>query len=194
VYHGTHEGRHFSSCRNYELPSIHLRPSLLYVQWRYIRVWQNCEFKPLSYVARANWRHLSSRHQRQDIIKTVSPEFTALIWGSTDTEHLAALYMTELCRTTGRTENGPDEDYQVEDMWRALKWAIHKVEEIQRDHGITEPNNVFNVCAGMCPSLLSSHCPNDRFSRWELLSCTLLPHRTRREGPPLDGHPALGNR
>lgn len=106
--------------------------------------------------------------------------------------------MTELCRTPGRKEkgleNGPDEDYEVEDMWTASKWAIQKVEEIQRGHGMTSPDNVFNTCAGMRPSLLSSRYPNDRFSRWELLSCTLLPHRTRREEEHMDGHPALGNR
>ena len=106
----------------------------------------------------------------------VSEGFDSMIEGATDTEHLAALYMTYLCEPADF--HGADKHYSASLMWKALKSAIHKLEAIQKGRGLT-PDNFLNICASMCPSirpLLSvlkhrRHC----HSGWRESNLTLLP-------------------
>ena len=75
----------------------------------------------------------------------IDSRFVAQIKGGTDTEHMAALYMTELLQ-------GVDEADEIThsslNMWLALRAAIKKVESIQAKHGIKNTNMV-NAIASM---------------------------------------------
>jgi glutamine amidotransferase len=84
---------------------------------------------------------------RKDILEEVAPGIVAMIDGSCDTEHLGALYMTYLCPEGKQDFRGADEHYSARQMRTALKAAIEKVQEIQGNHGITQPDNYYNTCA-----------------------------------------------
>ena len=88
-----------------------------------------------------------------------------MIDGNNSAEHLGALYMTYLCDPNCNDFRGAGKHYLAEEMWAALKKAIQKVEEIQKNHGIDPPDNYFNACAGTRASSFCFHCTlNDRLS------------------------------
>jgi len=118
-------------------------------------------------------RALTGEIKRKEVLDNVSPGFTAMIEGGTDTEHLAALYMTYLCEP--KDFRGADNRYPTSSMWMALKAAINKVEGIQRSRGMN-PDNHFNICTSTRPSSFCSHCTNGRLSGWREPSWNLLPH------------------
>lgn len=88
----------------------------------------------------------------------VTEGFTAMIEGGTDSEHLAAIYMSYLCEPTDF--RGADKHYPAVSMWKALEFAIQTVENIQRKRGKT-PDNFLNICASMCSSSSGSQCIKD---------------------------------
>lgn len=89
---------------------------------------------------------------RKEMLNSVSQGFASMIEGGTDTEHLAALYMTNLCNPPDF--QGADKSYTALEMWHALKAAIQTVEGIQTNRGLT-PDNFLNICATDGDSLLS---------------------------------------
>jgi hypothetical protein len=98
--------------------------------------------------------------KRKEMLDSVSQGFAAMIEGGTDTEHLAALYMTNLCDPPNF--QGADKSYTAMEMWQALKAAIQTVEGIQTNRGLT-PDNFLNICASMHPShSFHSNVLNDR--------------------------------
>ena len=67
-----------------------------------------------------------------------------MIWGNTDTEHLAALYFTYL--------GDIQKQYSAREMRNALAKAIMEVQNIQiRVLGKNTPNNM-NICISVFPS------------------------------------------
>jgi hypothetical protein len=84
--------------------------------------------------------------------------------GSTDTEHMAALYMTYLCPEGKKDFRGADGHYSSKKMKEALKAAILKIPEIQANHGIRDPDNLYNTCASTYPSSITSHFTHDDLS------------------------------
>jgi len=89
---------------------------------------------------------------RGEMLRHVSDGFAAMIEGGTDTEHLAAIYMTYLCEPADY--NGADKHYPAASMWNALKSAIKTVEDIQEKRGKV-PNNFLNISATDGESLLA---------------------------------------
>lgn len=87
--------------------------------------------------------------KRKEMLSHVTEGFTAMIEGGTDSEHLAAIYMSHLCKPGDF--RGADKHYPATSMWKALKSAIQTVEDIQRKRGKT-PDNFLNICASMCSS------------------------------------------
>jgi hypothetical protein len=84
--------------------------------------------------------------------------------GSTDTEHMAALYMTYLCPEGRKDFHGAGGHYLAKKMKEALKMAILKVWEIQVNNGFREPNNYYNTCASTYSSSITSHFTHDDLS------------------------------
>ncbi|KAG6848006.1 hypothetical protein H0H93_004235 [Arthromyces matolae] len=70
--------------------------------------------------------------------------FAAMIEGGTDTEHLAAIYMTNLCDP--QDARGAHKHYPADSMWKALKSAIETVEKIQKENKKV-PANYLNIAA-----------------------------------------------
>jgi glutamine amidotransferase len=62
------------------------------------------------------------------MMKETSDGFISMIGGATDTEHLAALYLTYLCSPPDF--RGAEKHYNASQMWTALKSAIRTVERI----------------------------------------------------------------
>ncbi|KAG6835629.1 hypothetical protein H0H93_016367 [Arthromyces matolae] len=89
---------------------------------------------------------------RKEMLTHVSSAFAAMIEGGTDTEHLAAIYMTNLCEP--QNSWGADKHYPAASMWKALKSAIETVEAIQKQHG-KEPANYLNIGATDGESLVA---------------------------------------
>jgi glutamine amidotransferase len=80
-----------------------------------------------------------------------------MIWGNTDTEHLAALYFTYL--------GDIQKQYSAREMRNALAKAIRDVQEIQvRVLGQNTPNNM-NICISVFPLFCnySYRSPNNTF-------------------------------
>jgi hypothetical protein len=98
------------------------------------------------------------RPKRKEILNQISPGFVWMIDGNVSTEHLGALYMTYLCEPDYSDFRGAGKHYPAKEMWTALKKAIQKVEEIQKDHGMDNPDNYFNACAGKRVFVLLSLC------------------------------------
>lgn len=70
----------------------------------------------------------------------------ANIQGSTDSEHLAALYMT--CLTKGKGKEGWEAQYEVDSMSNALHKAMQTVIQLQqKKYGNNAKANSLNVCA-----------------------------------------------
>jgi glutamine amidotransferase len=76
---------------------------------------------------------------RRRILARLSDEAFATIGGSTDSEHLFALFVDHYRRLDGQEE--------LERMARALEAAVVEVEEIRRDAGIAEPSLLNMVVA-----------------------------------------------
>ncbi|MEE8523182.1 MAG: class II glutamine amidotransferase [Thermoanaerobaculia bacterium] len=76
------------------------------------------------------------RHIRRRILERLSDEAFDMIAGSTDSEHLFALFVDQYRRLEGQEP--------LERMARALAEAIAEVEEIRRDAGVDEPSQ-FNL-------------------------------------------------
>ena len=108
------------------------------------------------------------------MLSHVTEGFTAMIEGGTDSEHLAAIYMSCLCEPADF--RGADKHYPATSMWKALKSAIQTVEDIQRKRGKT-PDNFLNICASMCSSSSGSQCIKDHPSGWRVPPRALLPHQ-----------------
>ncbi|KAG6819998.1 hypothetical protein H0H93_006617 [Arthromyces matolae] len=89
---------------------------------------------------------------RKDMLTHVSAAFAAMIEGGTDTEHLAAIYMTKLCNP--QDSRGAHKHYPSAAMWNALKGAIKTVETIQRRHH-KKPANYLNIAATDGRSLIA---------------------------------------
>ena len=85
----------------------------------------------------------------------VSEGFSAMIEGGTDTEHLAAIYMTNLCQPADF--RGANKHYPAASMWEALRSAIQTVEEIQTNRGKV-PENYLNICASTCFASFGPQC------------------------------------
>jgi len=81
------------------------------------------------------------------MLSETSQGFAAMIEGGTDTEHLAALYLSYLCDPPDY--HGADKHYSASSMWNALQAAIRTVEKIQKDHKI-DIDNFLNICTSMC--------------------------------------------
>ncbi|KIM47095.1 hypothetical protein M413DRAFT_422785, partial [Hebeloma cylindrosporum] len=92
------------------------------------------------------------REIRKEMLSHISEGFTAMIEGGTDSEHLAAIYMSYLCEPADF--HGADKSYPASSMWKALKSAIQTVEDIQRKRGKTA-ENFLNICATDGESLLA---------------------------------------
>ncbi|KAF2083528.1 N-terminal nucleophile aminohydrolase, partial [Saccharata proteae CBS 121410] len=84
---------------------------------------------------------------RRQVCELLDDDAFANILGSTDSEHIAALYMTIL--TGGRGKTAWQEEYSVQDMKTALETAFAKIIELQRKAlGVqTAPANSLNVAA-----------------------------------------------
>jgi hypothetical protein len=78
-------------------------------------------------------------------LNLIHSRFVAQIKGGTDTEHMAALYMTELLRNAD--EHDP-ETHSALAMWLALQSVIEQIESIQKKHGIKN-KNIVNAIASM---------------------------------------------
>jgi len=90
---------------------------------------------------------------RGEMLTYVAERITAMIEGGTDTEHLAAIYMTELCGKLADFHTA-GKHYPAASMWKALKSAIQIVEGIQKGRGKV-PNNFLNISATDGESLLA---------------------------------------
>jgi len=112
--------------------------------------------------------------KRKEMLSHVTEGFTAMIEGGTDSEHLAAIYMSLLCEPADFL--GADKHYPATSMWKALKSAIQTVESIQRKRGKT-PDNFLNICASMRSSSSGSQCTEDVPSGWRVPPRALLPHQ-----------------
>jgi hypothetical protein len=84
-----------------------------------------------------------------------------MIGGNVSTEHLGALYMTYLCDPDCNDFRGAGKHYPAKEMSAALKKAIQKVEEIQKNHGMDPPDNSFNTCASTRASSFCFRCADD---------------------------------
>jgi len=84
---------------------------------------------------------------RLEILKKISPEYAAMIYGNTDTEHLAALYFTYL--------GDIQKQYSAREMKAAMNSAVAEVERIQVCVlGKNTPNSM-NLCATDGDSLVA---------------------------------------
>ena len=89
-------------------------------------------------------RNLTERvhfRKRLEILKETSPEYAAMIYGNTDTEHLAALYFTYL--------GDIHKQYSAREMRNAMARAVLRVQAIQVCVlGQNTPNSL-NLCTCM---------------------------------------------
>jgi len=88
---------------------------------------------------------------RKDMLGETSEGFAAMIAGGTDTEHVAALYLSYLCDP--KDYRGADKHYKASSMWRALQSAIDTIEKLQKARKI-DVDNFMNICATDGESLL----------------------------------------
>jgi glutamine amidotransferase len=95
------------------------------------------------------------------MLQYISEGFTAMIESGTDTEHFAAMYLTNLCEP--KDFRGVEKHYPVTEMWKALKAAIRTVEDIQKKRKL-KPENYLNVCASMCSASFDPQCMHSRSS------------------------------
>ena len=79
------------------------------------------------------------------MLKETSAKYGAMIYGNTDSEHLAALYFTYL--------GDIDRQYSVEDMRDAMKKAVEFVRDTQIRVLGKEVSNSMNLCASKVPIL-----------------------------------------
>jgi hypothetical protein len=110
------------------------------------------------------------------MMKAIRPKYAKMIGGGTDTEHLAALYLSYLDKKLPEAyfENS-EKKYSASSMWAALQRAVQKVEEIQKKQFGINLNNTLNLCASRCSSATFYTCTEGRSQRREP-SRPLLPH------------------
>ena len=83
---------------------------------------------------------------QRDLTRKLSDAAFANISGSTDSEHVAALYMTHL--TSGGDKSSFEKEYSAQDMAKALHRAVADVIELQRSIlGDKAQANSLNLCA-----------------------------------------------
>jgi len=86
---------------------------------------------------------------RRAIAMNIHPGYLGMIEGSTDTEHMAALYMTNLCPPAEgeKASDAADLRRSAHEMKVAMEASIKTVQSIQIEHGIQAPDNWYNTCA-----------------------------------------------
>ena len=86
------------------------------------------------------------------LIKT-SPKYARMIDGSSDTEHLAALYLSRLDEENSEYRiNNVENKSWARSMWNALQRTIRQIEEIQVNRFGEKPDNTLTICTSMCSS------------------------------------------
>jgi hypothetical protein len=70
------------------------------------------------------------------MLELIKPEYAAMIYGNTDTEHFAALYFTHL--------GDIEKEHTSKQMQVALRESIEDVKKIQDNNKLV---NLFNICS-----------------------------------------------
>jgi len=86
---------------------------------------------------------------RRAIATKIDAGYLGMVEGSSDTEHMAALYMTNLCPPAKgqKASDAADQGRSANEMKVAMENSIKTVQSIQIELGIQEPDNWYNTCA-----------------------------------------------